>query len=167
MTYHPQFHNFSNTIRKLFIYLYAEEQSKKVFKPVPFVSFRSGCSLRNHMVRAKVYPLIRERGSSCCRKSRCATCFNIQETDTFQSFARKEVYKINSHFYCDSKCVIYLIFLKYVAYIMLVQRLAGFVKVGNIINVHKGLCQVVLRNQITYVKIFRVRTIMDYLRIVR
>ena len=80
-----------------------------MFTPVPFVSSRSGCSLRSHLVRAKVYPLIREKGSSCCGKSRCETCFNIQETDTFQSFVTKEVYKINHHFHCDSKCVIYLI----------------------------------------------------------
>ena len=33
----------------------------------------------------------------------------MQETGTFQSFVIKEVYKINHHFHCDSKCVIYLI----------------------------------------------------------
>ena len=76
---------------------------------MPFVSFRSGYSLRSHLVRAKVFPLIREKGSSCCGKSRCETCFNIQETDTFQSFVTKEVYKINHCFHCDSKCVIYVI----------------------------------------------------------
>ena len=109
ITYHPCFHNLNNIIRKLFIYLYAEEQAKKVFTPAPFVSFRSVYSLRNHLVRAKVYPLIREKRSSCCGKSRCETCFNIQETDAFQSFVKKEVYKFNHHFHCDSKCVIYLI----------------------------------------------------------
>ena len=56
--YHPRFHNLSNTIRKLFIYLYAEEQVKKVFIPAPFVSFRSGYSLRSHSVPTKVYLLI-------------------------------------------------------------------------------------------------------------
>ena len=47
-TYHPWFHSLSNTIIKLFIYLYAEEQVKKVFTPAPFLSFRSGYSLRSH-----------------------------------------------------------------------------------------------------------------------
>ena len=42
VTYHPRFHNLTNTIRKLIIYLYAKEQVKKVFTPTPFVSFRSG-----------------------------------------------------------------------------------------------------------------------------
>ena len=101
-----------NTIRKPFIYLYAEKQFKKAFKPVPFLSFRSSYSLKNHLVCEKVPLLIREKGPSCCRKSRCETCINIQETDTFQSFVTKEVYKINNHFHSDSKCVIYLISLK-------------------------------------------------------
>ena len=80
-----------------------------MFTPAPLVSFRSGYSLRSHLVRAKVYLLIRKKGSSCCGKSRCETCFNIRETDTFQSFVTKEIYKINNHFHCDSKSVIYLI----------------------------------------------------------
>ena len=33
--------------------------------------FCSCCSLRNHLVRAKVYPLIREKGTFCCGKSKC------------------------------------------------------------------------------------------------
>ena len=55
VTYHSRFYNLSNTIRKLFIYLYAEEQVKKVFTPAPFVSFRSIYNLRSNLVRAKVY----------------------------------------------------------------------------------------------------------------
>ena len=58
VTYYPWFHNLSNTIRKLFIYLYAEEQVKKVFASAPLVLTRSGYSLRSHLVCTKVYPLI-------------------------------------------------------------------------------------------------------------
>ena len=103
VTYHSRFHNLRCTIRKLFIYLYSEEQIKKVFTPAPFVSFRSDYSFGSHLVCTKFYPLTREKGLSCCGKSRCETCFNIQETENFQSFFTKEVYKINRHFYCDSK----------------------------------------------------------------
>ena len=109
VTYHPWFHDLGKIIRKKFIYLYAEQQVKQVFTPAPFVLFRSGFSLRNHLVRAKVYTLLREKGSSCCGKSRCKTCFNIKETNTFQSFATKKIYKINHHFHCDSKCIVYLL----------------------------------------------------------
>ena len=64
-------------------YLYAEEQEKKVFTPAPFVSFRSGYSLRADLGRAKVYLLLTEKGSSCLWKSRYETGLNIKETNTF------------------------------------------------------------------------------------
>ena len=101
VTYHPWFHDLGKIIRKNFIYLYAEQQVKQVFTPAPFVLFRSGFSLRNHLVRAKVYNLLREKGSSCCGKSRCKTCFNTKKTNTFQSFVTKKLYKTNHHFHCD------------------------------------------------------------------
>ena len=56
-----------------------------------------------------MYPLLREKSSSCCGKSRCKTCFNIKGRNTFQSFLIKMVYKINHHFHCDSKCIVYLL----------------------------------------------------------
>ena len=74
------------------------------------MSFRPGLSLRNHLlVRAKVYPLLREKRSSCCGKTRCKTWFNMKETNTFQIFFTKNVYKINHHFHCDSKCIVYVL----------------------------------------------------------
>ena len=88
--------------------LYAEEKVKRVFTPAPFVSFRSDYSLRNHLARAKVYPIIRGKGTVCCGKSRCETCSNIKPTDTFESFLTEKVYKTNRSFDCDSKCLIYL-----------------------------------------------------------
>ena len=79
ITYHPRFHDLGKIIRKNFIYLYVEQ------------------------------PLIREKGSTCCGKGRCETCFNIKETNTFQSFVTKKVYKINHYFHCDNKCIVYLL----------------------------------------------------------
>ena len=99
VTYHPRFRDLGSIIRKNFIYLYAEEQVKQVFTPARFLSFWPGFSLRNHLVRPKVYPLLREKGSSCCENSRCETCFNIKKRNTFQSFVTKKVYKINHHFH--------------------------------------------------------------------
>ena len=115
VTYRPRFHNLSNTIRKLFIYLYAEEQVKKVFTQAPCTLFRSGYSLRSHLVRAKVYPLIIGKRSPCCGKSRCETCFNIQKTDTFQGFVIKEIYKINHHFIVKVYVLFTLFLVKYMA----------------------------------------------------
>ena len=55
-----------------------------------------------------MYPLIREKSTFYCGKSRCETCYNIKQTDTFESFVTKKVYKINHSFNWDSQCMIYL-----------------------------------------------------------
>ena len=39
VTYHPWLHNLGRIIRKYFVYLYAKEQIKRVFKPASFLSF--------------------------------------------------------------------------------------------------------------------------------
>ena len=71
----------------------------------PFVSFRSVRTLRNHLVRAKVYQ-VGERlvGSRKCNKNRCQVCKNVIETETFQSFV-----KINHRFTCSDQCLVYLL----------------------------------------------------------
>ena len=56
-----RFHNLTAIVRKYFTFLYAREKVNKIFTPAPFVSFPSGYSLRTHLVRAKVYQLIREK----------------------------------------------------------------------------------------------------------
>ena len=51
VTCHPRFHDLGRIIRENLIYLHVEEQAKQVFTPAPFMLFRSGFSLRNHLVR--------------------------------------------------------------------------------------------------------------------
>ena len=106
LTYHPRLKKVSDIIKKHLAFLYAKEQVENIF--TPFVSFCAGFSLRKHLVRAKVYPLLRECGSSGCNKIRCQTYLNVNNTDVFQSFTTKERYKINHKFDCDSKFIIYL-----------------------------------------------------------
>ena len=60
------------------------------------------------MVRSKLYPQKWKTGSSKCNSPRCLTCNNIKECDTFTSHVTKETFKINHHFNCNSKCLIYL-----------------------------------------------------------
>ena len=91
--YHPRLRNLSASIRKYFTFLYAEEKVKNV--------------LRNHLVRDKVYPLIREKDTFCCGKSRCESCCNRKQTETFENFMTKKVYKIIHSFNCYSKSLIY------------------------------------------------------------
>ena len=65
--------------------------------------------MKNYLVRAKIYPTVREKGCGKCGKSSCETCHNIRTTDCFNSYVTKANYKINHKFDCDSKCVIYLL----------------------------------------------------------
>ena len=73
------------------------------------VSYRSVRKLSSYLVRAKLYPLERKRGSYKCGNLRCLVCNNIEETDTFTSTVTGESFKINHHFCCNDKCLIYLL----------------------------------------------------------
>ena len=89
--------------------MYADPETKRVFTPAPFVSFRSTRNLKSFLVRPKVYPLERKVGSAKCDGKHCLVCLNINETDTFESFQTKQKYKINTHLNCNDKCLIYLL----------------------------------------------------------
>ena len=110
VNYNPALCRLGQVIRKNLCFLYQDEEVKQVFSPAPFVSFRSVRTLRSHLVRAKIYP-VGERlvGSRKCNKNRCQVCKNVIETETFQSFVDKKVYKINHRFTCSDKCLVYLL----------------------------------------------------------
>ena len=82
-------------------YLYADQEIKKVFTPVPFVSFRSAINLKRLLVRSKVFLLKRKPGSGKCNG-----------TNTFISFQAKKQYKINHNLNCNDKCLVYLLLRK-------------------------------------------------------
>ena len=96
-------------MRKNLQLLYTDEEVKKVFSPVPFVSFSSTRNLISYLVRSKIYPLERKVSSEKCNSKRCLMCLNVSETDLFQSFQTKEQYKINHQLNCNDKCLIYLL----------------------------------------------------------
>ena len=110
VNYNPILCRLGQVIRKNLCFLYQDEEVKQVFSPAPFVSFRSVRTLRSHLVRAKIYP-VGERlvGSRKCNKNRCQVCKNVIETETFQSFVDKKIYKINHRFTCSNKCLFYLL----------------------------------------------------------
>ena len=58
--------------------------------------------LRSHLVRCKLYPLEMKSGSQKCNS------WNVQECEYVSSLATKKSLKINHHFDCHSKCLIYL-----------------------------------------------------------
>ena len=96
-------------MRKNLQLLYTDEEVKKVFSPVPFVSFSSTRNLISYLVRSKIYALERKVSSEKCNSKRCLMCLNVSETDLFQSFQTKEQYKINHQLNCNDKCLIYLL----------------------------------------------------------
>ena len=94
LTYHPRLKNLNDIIKNHLVLLFAKEQVENIFTPPPFVSFRAGFSLRKHLARIKLYPLLSECGSPGCDKSRCQTCLNVNN---------------KSFFDCDGKCIIFLL----------------------------------------------------------
>lgn len=109
VTYHPYLANMGSFLRNGLQFLYAFDEVKKVFVSAPFASYRTARTISNHLVRAKVYPLVREKGSCRCGKRRCLTCKNICESDHFIGSVDKRVFKINHRLNCDDKCLIYLL----------------------------------------------------------
>ena len=95
-------------MKKLEHLLYQGESVKRVVTPLPMVSYHSARKLSSHLVRAKLYPLERKRGSYKCGNLRCLVCNNIAETDTFTSTVTRESIKIN-HVCSNDKCLIYIL----------------------------------------------------------
>ena len=60
--------------------LYQDETIKRVFTPFPVVLYRNARKLSSYLVRTKLFPLERKRGSYKCGSSRCHVCSNIEET---------------------------------------------------------------------------------------
>ena len=95
VNYNPVLCRLGQVIHKNLYFLYQDQEVKQVFSPSPFVSFRSVRTLRSHLVRAKVYP-VGERlvGSRKCDNNCWQVSKNVIETETFQSFVDKKIYKI-------------------------------------------------------------------------
>ena len=96
-------------LSKNILYFYMPRNKSRIYLHLLLLfHFAQVLVLESIWLGAKVYPLLRECGSSGCNKSRCQTCLNVNNTDVFQSFVTKESYKINHKSDCDSKCIIYL-----------------------------------------------------------
>ena len=66
--------HFGLVIKKNLHILYLDTEARKVFTPEPFTAFRTSRNLRSYLVRAKVPPLVREKGCKKCNKPSCLTC---------------------------------------------------------------------------------------------
>ena len=55
ITYHPKLKKIAKIMKKLEFLLYQEETVKRVFSPLPMVSYRTARKLSSYLVRAKLY----------------------------------------------------------------------------------------------------------------
>ena len=109
VNYNPVLCRLGQVIHKNLCFIYQNEEVKQVLSPAPFVSFRSVRTLKSHLVWVKVYPVEEKLvGSRKCNKNGCQIWKNVIETETFQSFVDKKIYKINHRFTCSDKCLAYL-----------------------------------------------------------
>ena len=109
LTYHPLLKSVSRIIDKNLHLLYMDNEVKQVFTPKPMVSYRSARKLSSYLVRAKLYPEERSKGSFKCSSNGCEVCLNVNETSTFTSTVTGDTYFINHKFYCNERCLIYLL----------------------------------------------------------
>ena len=112
-TYHPALNGLGNIARKHHTLLTGSEEHKEVFPVPPVVAFRRCKNLKDILVRARLTSgrekVHNNRGSSCCKKSRCQVCKVMSNSDSFMSSTTGKEYKINYSFNCDSSNVVYLI----------------------------------------------------------
>ena len=79
-------------INKNLYLLYMNNEVKKVFTSKPMISFRSTRKMSSYLVRAKLYPEERTKGSFICGSKCCKVCLNVNETSTFASTVSGETY---------------------------------------------------------------------------
>ena len=82
---------------------------RELFTPKPTISFCRASKKSSYLVRAKLYPEERTKGSFKCGSKRCEVCLNVNETSTFDSTVTGETYIINHKFNCNDKCLVYLL----------------------------------------------------------
>ena len=83
---------------------------ERFFERIPIVGFRRAKSLKDILVRAKVAPLEKKKGSCrSCGGTRCEICKHVVTTETFRSVSVEKDYCIKpDNLNCCSNNVVYL-----------------------------------------------------------
>ena len=108
-TYHSLLKIVRIFLQKHLYPLRMDKEVKQVFLVAPIVSFKSAQKPSSYFVRAKLYPLQRTVAPFRCNKHQCEVRINVIDTDTFTNIATGESFTTNHKFYCDDKCLIYLL----------------------------------------------------------
>ena len=71
ITYHPVLLKLKNVLSEIHLLLTPDREHRKVFENIPIVGFRRARSLKDILVRVKVAPIEKKKGS-------CRSCGNMQ-----------------------------------------------------------------------------------------
>ena len=85
VTFNPNFKNVSFPISEKLQFCYADSETRPVFTPAPFISFRSARNFKSFLVTSVIYPLERKVDFGKCNSKRYQVYLNINKTDTFES----------------------------------------------------------------------------------
>ena len=99
-----------NVLSEIHLLLTPDREHGKVFERIPINGFRRAKSLKDILVRAKVAPLEKKKGS--CRShggNRCEICKHAVTTETFRSFSNQREYCIKpDNLNCRPNNVVFL-----------------------------------------------------------
>ena len=109
VTYHPHLNALNKIIHSNLNHLYVDQLVRSVFTPAPFISFRTACNLKIHLVCSKLYPLKRTTGSYKCKTPCCQVGKNVEICYEFSSHVTTETLKISHCFDCNSRCLSYVL----------------------------------------------------------
>ena len=113
LRYHPSLSAQVHTIVKnLQVILDSNNELKGVFPEPPRVVYRRAKNLKDVLVRATLPKsnTMEHAGSTRCNKSRCLTCANVQNTNTFCNSSGSKNFSIRrGPLSCDTPNVVYLV----------------------------------------------------------
>ena len=95
-----------NVLSKTYLLLTPDREHGKVFERIPIVGLRRAKSLEDILVRVKVAPLEKKKGSCrSCVGTRCEICKHIVSTEAFGSFNTQRKYCIKPNIFFHAKHV--------------------------------------------------------------
>ena len=93
---HPLLLKLKNVLSEIHLLLTPDREHGKVFERIPIVGFRRAKRLKGILVRVKVAPLDKKKGSiNSCGGIRCEICAHVVTSETFRSCSTQREYCIN------------------------------------------------------------------------
>jgi hypothetical protein len=112
ITFHPHNIAVKNTLLKNFHILQADPELREIFPAPPLVAYKRDTNLRDHLVHARLPPLVSSPsdntpGTHPCHLPKCKICWCINPTTTIRG--PKSTFTVRRRFTCQSTDVIYAV----------------------------------------------------------